>query len=279
MPELPEVQTVVNTLSPRVVGRRICAVALHRGDIVAPMGTDLVGHLTNRTIAQITRRGKRIVFTLDDGNRFFIHLGMTGRLTVESPDAPLTKHTHLVMKLHSRSPLHAGERESALELRFRDPRRFGGVFWLGRDDSDASMGPEPLSLMVDDLFPRLQRTKRFIKTALLDQKLIAGLGNIYVDEALHAARIYPKLRADRLTRDQVGKLVASIKIVLKRALRHRGSTLRDFVDADGLEGAFQKLHRVYDREGKPCLTCSAPIRRVVLGGRSTHFCPACQKRR
>ena len=166
----------------------------------------------------------------------------------------------------------------AFQIRFRDPRRFGGVFWLGLDDSDGSMGPEPLSLTVDDLFPRLKRTKRFIKTALLDQKLIAGLGNIYVDEALHAARIYPKLRADHLTRQQVGKLIASIKVVLKRALRHRGSTLRDFVDADGLEGAFQKLHRVYDREAKACLTCGAPIRRIVLGGRSTHFCPACQTR-
>src|SRR5438874_1788064 len=138
MPELPEVQTVVNTLSPRVVGLRIRAVALHRDDVVAPMGTDLVGHLTNRTIVQITRRGKRIVFTLDDGNRFFIHLGMTGRLTIESPDAPMMKHTHLVMTLDAQ--------DSALELRFRDPRRFGGVFWLGQVDFDGSMGPEPLSL-------------------------------------------------------------------------------------------------------------------------------------
>src|SRR6059036_1938882 len=153
MPELPEVQTVVNTLSPRVTGARIRAVALHREDIVAPLGTDLVAHLTNRTIVQITRRGKRIVFTLDDGNRFFIHLGMTGRLTIEPPDAPMVKHTHLVMTLDAPSPLPSprstGERETdELHLRFRDPRRFGGVFWLGRDDSDGSMGPEPLSLTV-----------------------------------------------------------------------------------------------------------------------------------
>src|SRR6476659_7840654 len=122
MPELPEVQTVVNTLSPRVTGARIRAVALHREDIVAPLGTDLVGHLTNRTIEQISRRGKRIVFMLDDGNRFFIHLGMTGRLTIESPDAPVLKHTHLVMTLHANapSPRYSGERE--MELRFRDPR-------------------------------------------------------------------------------------------------------------------------------------------------------------
>jgi formamidopyrimidine-DNA glycosylase len=271
MPELPEVQTVVNTLSPRVSGATIRAVALHRNDIVAPRGADLVGHLTNRTIAQISRRGKRIVFTLDDGNRFFIHLGMTGRLTVETPEAQFLKHTHLVLTLESQ--------QSAFELRFRDPRRFGGAFWLGQEDSDGAMGPEPLSLTVDDLFPKLKRTNRFIKTALLDQKLIAGLGNIYVDEALHAAGIYPKLRADRITREQARKLTAAIKTVLKRALRHRGSTLRDFVDADGLEGAFQKLHRVYDREGKPCLTCGEPIRRIVLGGRSTHFCPRCQPRK
>jgi formamidopyrimidine-DNA glycosylase len=223
---------------------------------------------------------------------------MTGRLTVESPDAPMMKHTHLVMELRhdgTQERRHEGKTTahvvpsvpsclcpsvpSSFHLRFRDPRRFGGIFWLGRHDSDDGIGPEPLSLTVEDLFPKLKRTKRFIKTALLDQKLIAGLGNIYVDEALHAAGIYPILRADRLTRQQAGKLVASIKTVLKRALRHRGSTLRDFVDADGLEGAFQKLHRVYDRNGRPCLTCGVPIRRVVLGGRSTHFCPTCQKRR
>src|SRR5581483_9512537 len=209
MPELPEVQTVVNTLSPRVTGATIRAVTLHRIDIVTPIGTDLVKHLTNRVISQIERRGKRIVFTLDDGNRFFIHLGMTGRLTVESLDSEILKHTHLIFDLHDGS-----------QVRFRDPRRFGGVFWLGSDDPAGTMGPEPMTLRADELFAKLKKTKRFVKTALLDQKLVAGLGNIYVDEALHAAGIYPKLRADRLNRQQVEKLTVAIKTVLKRALKH-----------------------------------------------------------
>src|SRR5262245_17109849 len=134
MPELPEVQTVVITLAPRVVGARICAVAQHRSDIVAPAGTDLVKHLTEHVVSSIERRGKRIVLTLDNGERFFIHLGMTGRLTIESFDAPILKHTHLVLDLASRT-------REEIQLRFRDPRRFGGVFWLGFDDPGGEMGP------------------------------------------------------------------------------------------------------------------------------------------
>ena len=270
MPELPEVQTVVNTLAPRVKGAKIAAVTLNRSDIVEPRDFDLVTHLTNRTIAQIERRGKRIVFTLDDANRFYVHLGMTGRLTIEPIDTPLAKHTHLVVELTSTGA------NGRAQMRFRDPRRFGGIFWLGDDDPAGTMGPEPLSIRAEELFAKLKRTKRVVKTALLDQKLVAGLGNIYVDEALHTAGIYPKLRADRLNRAQVDRLATAIKTVLRRALKHRGSTLRDFVDADGLEGAFQKLHRVYDREGKPCSNCGTAIKRIVLGGRSTHYCPKCQ---
>jgi formamidopyrimidine-DNA glycosylase len=265
MPELPEVQTVVNTLAPHVTGARVDKVTLYRDDIIAPAGVDLVTNLTDRFIRRIERRGKRIVFTLDDGNRFFVHLGMTGRLTIEQADNERLKHTHMVMTLGD-----------GREIRFRDPRRFGGITWLGDIDPSGTMGPEPLEVSQDVLFAKMKRTKRFVKTALLDQKLLAGLGNIYVDEALHASGIYPKLRADRLTREQVKRLTAAIKVVLKRALQHRGSTLRDFVDADGLEGAFQKLHRVYDRAGKPCVECGSAIRRIVLGGRSTHFCPKCQ---
>ena len=179
MPELPEVQTVVNTLVPRVVGATICTVALHRADIVAPLGTDLVTRLTGRTISNIARRGKRIVFTLDDGERFYIHLGMTGRLTIESRDAPVMKHTHLVLELRQQG------RSESMQLRFRDPRRFGGVFWLGADDPAGDMGPEPMSLGPMNYSAKLKRTNRFVKSALLDQKLVAGLGNIYVDEALH----------------------------------------------------------------------------------------------
>ena len=266
MPELPEVQTVVNTLRPRILGKRITHVELLRSDIVHPCGCDLAACLTDRIVNEVFRRGKRIVIALDDGNRFYIHLGMTGRLTVEPSAAPILKHPHLILHIND------------IEIRFRDSRRFGGIWWMGSDADPGKMGPEPLLLGPQQLAARLARTRRAIKTALLDQSVIAGLGNIYVDEALFDARIHPQTPARDLTRTQIGRLSRSIKRVLCRAIRHRGSTLRDYVDAEGGKGAFQTLHRVYDRAGEPCRTCRTAITRIVLGGRSTHFCPKCQIR-
>jgi formamidopyrimidine-DNA glycosylase len=263
MPELPEVQTVVNSLRPTVVAARIDRVEVLRDDIIHPPGFDLTASLTGRIVRDISRRGKRIVFTLDDSQGFFIHLGMTGRLTIER-DTPVLKHTHLI--LHSRGT----------QVRFRDPRRFGGVFWLGSDSNHDPMGPEPLLIRPKQLAQRLSKTTRAIKNALLDQHLIAGLGNIYVDESLFEARIHPLKCADKLSLDQVSRLNRAIKLTLRRALRHRGSTLRDYVDAEGGAGAFQRLHKVYDRAGQPCRTCKRLIKRIVLGGRSTCFCPKCQ---
>lgn len=266
MPELPEVQTVVLTLQPKTVGRTIRNVVHLRRDIVTPADVDLRKLLRNRRIESITRRGKRIVFTLDDANRFYVHLGMTGQLTVTTADTPVSSHMHLELDLGGKQ-----------RLRFRDPRRFGGIWWLGRDAlPDAGMGPEPLKLRPAQLFQRLHRTTRAVKNALMDQTVVAGLGNIYVDEALFAAGIHPLIPANTLTIEQVGKLNRAIKTVLRRALRHRGSTLRDYMDAEGGAGAFQNFHSVYDRTGKPCRRCRSPIERIVLGGRSTHFCAKCQ---
>jgi formamidopyrimidine-DNA glycosylase len=268
MPELPEVQTVVTTLKPRVVGKTIARVVSLRADIVTPSDVVLPELLHGRRIVSVERRGKRIVFALDDGNRFYVHLGMTGQLTVTSADAHLLPHTHLELDL------------GGTRLRFRDPRRFGGVWWLGRESTgDAGMGPEPLKLRPAQLFRRLHKTTRAVKNALMDQTVVAGLGNIYVDESLFAAGIHPLTPGNELTVEQVGRLNRAIKATLRRAIRHRGSTLRDYVDAEGESGAFQKLHRVYDRAGKPCRRCRTPIERIVLGGRSTHFCPKCQARR
>jgi formamidopyrimidine-DNA glycosylase len=266
MPELPEVQTVVNSLTPRIKGARIRCVDLRRKDIVTPSGIDLSEKLVGEKIERIDRRGKRIVFLLEDGNRFYIHLGMSGRLTMEARNLEVLKHTHLIVDFEKMD----------VQMRFRDPRRFGGVFWLGDQAADEGVGIEPLDITAKQLAEKLKGTKRVIKTALLDQKMLAGLGNIYADEALHAAGIRPTKRADRLKGEEVRELTKAIKGVLRRALRHRGSTLRDYVDADGAEGGFQKLHRVYGREGKACLRCGGKIRRVVLGGRSTHFCGECQ---
>ncbi|HUB27192.1 MAG TPA: bifunctional DNA-formamidopyrimidine glycosylase/DNA-(apurinic or apyrimidinic site) lyase [Tepidisphaeraceae bacterium] len=266
MPELPEVQTIVTTLRPHLRGERILAVRLLRDDIISPPGLPLRFHLEGKSIADVTRRGKKIIVALDGGERFYIHLGMTGRLTMEKTISPLEPHTHLVLEL-------SGGRE----LRFRDPRRFGGVWWLGaNNDGDDHLGPEPLEMKWPELAERLARTRRAVKTALLDQSLVAGLGNIYVDESLFAAGIHPLIAANRLDSAQVQKLNRAIKTVLTRALKHKGSTLRDYRNADGAPGEFQKVHRVYDRAGKPCLKCRAAIVRIVIGGRSTHFCATCQ---
>jgi formamidopyrimidine-DNA glycosylase len=302
MPELPEVETVVRTLRPRIVGGMIAGVRLERPDILDPIGTDLPGHLRGRVITAVERRGKRIVITLDDCNRFYIHLGMTGRLTVEPINAPLQSHTHLILEVFVGSALAdetvperttAGSRKipsakadpteissaNSFHVRFRDPRRFGGIWWLGRETSpNDRMGPEPLSLRATQLARQLAKTRRAVKTALLDQTLIAGLGNIYVDESLFAAGVHPLTPANRLTTIQIAALNRAIKHILRKAILHRGSTLRDYRDANGESGGFQLRHKVYDRADQPCRACKAPIQRIVLGGRSTHFCPKCQGR-
>ena len=281
MPELPEVETVVRTLRPRIVGSVIQTVRLERPDILLPIGTDLAALLRRRSIRSVDRRAKRIMITLDDENQFYIHLGMTGRLTLETPDAPIEKHTHLILELipasQTRLPKYTGEGTETVHLRFRDPRRFGGVWWVGREDaSEVALGPEPLSLRPAQLKAQLQKTRRAIKTALLDQTVIAGIGNIYADEALFAAGIYPLIPANALTTAQVAALNRAIKFVLRKAIHHRGSTLRDYRDANGASGGFQLRHKVYDRAEKPCRVCKTKITRIVVGGRSTHFCSRCQ---
>lgn len=266
MPELPEVQTVVNTLNALLVSpARIHRVDHVRADMLKPAGCDLAGFLRGRAIVDVSRRGKRIIFRFDDSNRIYIHLGMTGRLTIEPRRAPVRAHTHLIVSL-------SGGRQ----IRLVDPRRFGAIAWMGPGPDDGAMGPEPMDIRPADFVTRLQSTRRAIKTALLDQRLIAGIGNIYADEALFAARVPPTVPARDLSRDRAAKLCAAIKRVLRRAIDHRGSTLRDYIDANGQRGGFQALHRVYDRQGQPCPRCQTPIARIVLGGRSTHFCPQCQ---
>ncbi len=273
MPELPEVQTVVTTLRPLVAGLSVARVDLMRADIVTPTGCDFSRHLTGATITAVDRRGKRIVFSLANGNRFYIHLGMTGRLTMEASSAPMLPHTHLVVEFER----SAGENSEPRVLRFRDPRRFGGIWWLGSGfTGDENMGPEPLTMRSALLVEALRKTKRPIKTTLLDQSVVAGLGNIYVDESLFLAGIHPLTIAADLSAEQITKLNRSIKTTLKKAINHRGSTLRDYFDANGNPGGFQKLHAVYDRAGEKCRKCKTPVDRIVLGGRSTHFCPRCQ---
>ncbi len=231
MPELPEVQTVVDTLSPKILGRAITAVILNRVDVLQPIGFDLAKHLAGRKVSAIHRRGKKIIFLLDDGNRFYIHLGMTGRLTADSIETPFRPHTHLLLNFTG---------NGAPQVRFTDPRRFGGIWWLGSQSTgDDKMGPEPLLIRPTQLAARLAKTSRAIKSALLDQSVIAGLGNIYVDESLFRANIHPLTPANKLTNYEIVRLNRAIKQTLRRALRHRGSTLRDYADANGKAAHFK----------------------------------------
>lgn len=287
MPELPEVESVVRALAPHLPGRTITAVDLRRTDIAcegrfrrskSATPVDLVGRLRGRTLLTVTRRAKRIVLTLDDGARLHIHLGMTGVLTYAPADTPPNpaKHTHLLLTLSPPTPPSLRISDIA-HLTFQDPRRFGRVIYLSPtcpDDDD--LGPEPLTLTPDAFHARLTRTKRPLKSALLDQRLIAGLGNIYVDESLHRARLHPLTPPPSLTEGQTKTLLESIQHTLTQAIAHRGSTLRDYRTPDGDEGGYQQHHHVYARDGRPCRSCDKPIERITLGGRSTHFCPKCQ---
>ena len=266
MPELPEVQTVVNTLRPAVLGCRFRRVALARPDIVEPAGTDLAARLAGRRVRDLCRRGKRIIFRLDSPVCLVVHLGMTGRLIVAAAEEVVPPHTHLLADL-------AGLR-GPRQLRFIDPRRFG--FLLLTDDPSAGLGPEPLDLTHEQLRGLLEGTRRAVKTALLDQSLLAGLGNIYADESLHLARIHPCQIARNLTAGECLRLVRAIRRTLRAAIENKGTTLRDYVDADGRSGENGPHLRVYGREGQPCPACRTPIRRIVLNGRSAHFCPRCQ---
>ncbi len=264
MPELPEVETVVRTLRPQLVGSVVRGVTLHRHDFAKPHGFDwqcIVG----REVVAVSRRAKRIIVTIDDGNRFIAHLGMTGRLTFCDASDDMAKHTHVVFNF------------GVGELRFCDPRRFGNLTWMGRDCCESGVGPEPLTLKAAHLADRLLTTRRPVKSALLDQTFIAGLGNIYADEALFAAGIHPLTPCNAIDRPAAAGLCRSIKRILRRAINAGGSTLRDYVDANGKAGRAQQLHKVYARNDQPCRKCHTVISKLVLGGRSTHFCEHCQQ--
>ncbi|MCG3129906.1 MAG: Formamidopyrimidine-DNA glycosylase [Phycisphaerae bacterium] len=270
MPELPEVESIVRQLSPALTGRRVRDVELARRDIVRGGPRALEDVLPGREVRAVTRRAKRIQIELEGGVLAF-HLGMSGRLTLSAASAPVEKHTHVRIRLDDGDD----------ELRFRDPRRFGGVWFLDAAASGAgrffgAVGPEPLELSFNDFRAILRRSRRRIKAALLDQSVIAGLGNIYADEALFDAGVHPLRRTDTLSDDEARRLLASIRKVLRRAIRCHGSTLSDYRRADGTEGDFQRFHRVYQKTGEPCPVCGTVIARLVAAGRSTHVCPRCQ---
>ncbi len=282
MPELPEVETVARGLDKRVSGDVIESVWL--GEKPEPLKSpakEIVAVLERSRIARVRRVGKHIVFDLERAARngknkpqphgqWIVHLGMTGRMQVAQPADELLKHTHAVLKL-----------KSGRELRFVDPRRFGRLAVVKLDPKAASgfaaPGDEPLNSQLERFVELFRKRKTPIKSALLNQALLSGVGNIYADESLFRAGIRPRRRASSLTRQQLTKLHAALKEVLNEAIALGGSSVSDYVDADGKEGFFQLQHRVYGREGEPCLVCKTPIKRIVIAGRSSHYCPKCQK--
>jgi formamidopyrimidine-DNA glycosylase len=296
VPELPEVETIANGLARRVTGDLIKSVWLGSKPepLKSPPG-EIAATLEFKRISGVRRVGKHIVFDLEPNKasprekasvagrsakkasvvrsssskadvsnaQWIVHLGMTGRLLVCDPQEEVPKHTHAILTL-----------ASGRELRFVDPRRFGR---LSVAQGFKAAGSEPLEVQVERFVELFRGRKTPIKSALLNQKLLSGVGNIYADESLFRAGIRPRRHADSLTKQDLRRLYLAIQEVLKEAIALGGSSVSDYVGADGEEGFFQLQHRVYGREGEPCLVCKRPIKRIVIAGRSSHYCPNCQK--
>jgi len=283
MPELPEVETIARGVDARVRGDCIVQVwfGSHREPFKTPPRQQAKG-LEGCVLLAVHRTGKHIVCELGPASsgrertgkasasptaQWIVHLGMTGRLLVTTPEAPVAAHTHARLSL-----------SSGRELRFVDPRRFGRLEFrdLGRNAAFVAPGAEPLTIELEE-FAALFRGRRLaIKAALLNQSLLAGVGNINADESLFRAGIRPRRMAGRLTRAELERLRTALRQVLKDAIRLGGSSVSDYVDADGVRGFFQLEHCVYMRTGLPCRHCGTPIRRILLAGRGTHYCPRCQ---
>lgn len=271
MPELPEVETTVRGLARYLDGARLARVETRRADLRRPFPPDLVQVLTGARITGLGRRAKYGLIHTDRGQSLVFHLGMSGRWRID-PDT-LGTHDHLVL-----------ETEAGHALALNDPRRFGSVDLVAQDrlgdwPSFATLGPEPLGEALDaaHLKTALAGRSAAIKLMLLDQRIVAGLGNIYVCEALFRAGIDPSKAAGKVTRPALVRLVPAIKGVIAEAIAAGGSTLRDYAQPDGELGYFSKQFDVYDREGQACTRCATPIRRIAQGGRSTWHCPACQR--
>jgi formamidopyrimidine-DNA glycosylase len=284
MPELPEVETIARGVDKRTRGDRIVQVWFDRypQPFKTPRARQAKG-LSGRTILAVHRTGKHIVFELGPPAsapeaherealrpcaQWIVHLGMTGRLLVMSPENPVAPHTHARLFL-----------ESGRELRFVDPRRFGRLEFrdLHRQAAFGAPGDEPLAIGEAEFAALFRRRRLSIKAALLNQTLLAGVGNIYADESLFHAGIRPRRRTNRLTLAELDRLRLALRQILTHAIRLGGSSVSDYVDADGERGFFQLEHCVYLRTGEPCRRCQTPIRRIAVAGRGTHYCPKCQR--
>jgi formamidopyrimidine-DNA glycosylase len=270
MPELPEAETIARQLHERLVGRQFDRVTHLLPSVVAGSARTLRQRLRNARIDQVTRRGKRIVIHLPDHRGLVFSLGMTGHLSVQPPTSPLAKHTHL----------RASLRGVRLELRFRDTRRFGRIACVVMPQGEppealAQLGLEPLAMTLQQFRERLRRHRQ-VKALLLDQSVIAGIGNIYADESLYRSKVHPLEIAADIEAERLGRLFRAIRSILRAAIRAQGSSISDYRTPGGELGAYHRHHRVYQRTGRPCPLCRTPIQRITAAGRSTHICPICQ---
>lgn len=278
MPELPEVETTCRGLALKLVGQTLHHVALQRSGLRFPFPIDFASQVVGRKITHITRHAKYALLHLDHGGVIIIHLGMSGRMAFMPPDAKPGKHDHVVFQYGSKA-----KKTKFDQVFFNDARRFGVLDYTLADQlADhpllKHMGVDPFDATLTGkwLQGRLQSRKTPMKAVLMDQTLIAGLGNIYVCEALFLSRIHPQRLANHVTAAESTALVKAIRSVLTKAIEAGGSSLRDYVQTDGELGYFQTQFNVYGREGQPCMRCKTPLERIVQSGRSSFFCPQCQ---
>jgi formamidopyrimidine-DNA glycosylase len=271
MPELPEVETVANGVDARVRGQRIERVwTSGKPQTFKSSEVEIVETLTGARIERVRRVGKTIVMDLARGDKtaaqFLVHLGMTGRLLVSQAEVPLPPHTHAVLSL-----------TDGREVRFVDARRFGRLSVVTEDGGYAGPGVEPTTVSVEEFSGLFKGRNLAIKAALLNQSILHGVGNIYADESLFRAGVRPTKQAGRLTKVELARLHKALQEVLAHAIKLGGSSVSDYVDADGVRGFFQLEHKVYSRAGHDCLDCAMALKKIVVGGRTTVYCPACQR--
>jgi len=271
MPELPEVETTRRGVDPHVVGRKIVALAIHEPRLRWRIADNIPTEVKGQVVRQTGRRAKYLLLELESGT-LLLHLGMSGSLRVLPAETPRLIHDHFDLLL-----------DSGITLRFNDPRRFGSLHYTTSDPNEhpllAHLAPEPLddAFNADYLWKITRKRKVAIKQLLMNSTLVVGVGNIYASEALFRARIRPRRQASSLKRDEVVRLTRAVKAVLKMAIRVGGTTLRDYVNAEGNPGYFKQKLYVYERNGQPCRVCETPVKQFTQGQRSTYFCPTCQK--
>jgi formamidopyrimidine-DNA glycosylase len=274
MPELPEVETISQGLRKRALGLRILAVEVRHPGAIVGSPDEFAAEVEGRTIVAVERKGKALALELEAENAppryLLVRLGMTGQFTVTARETPLEPHTHVLLAL--------GERE---ELRFRDPRRFGRLRSCTREEMEAAfarLGPDAQQVSEEQFLSAMRARRGAIKSWLMNQQLLAGLGNIYADESLFVAGIHPLAQPGRVSARRALRLFRAVRKVLAHAVKLQGTSFRDYVDIEGRPGNYELRLRVYQRTGEPCRRCRRPIRRIVIAGRSSHFCPRCQPR-